>query len=174
MLFPQGTQAEMVLPNGTTQPITNLTVRATEYTVGPNGPKAMPGLLPSGVEYTYAVELSVDESLAAGAKQVRFNQPVVKYLENFLGFATGARVPSYYYDRERGIWVSSEEGRVIKILSVSGGMAALDTNGDDLVDDAARLRHWESQMRSGSSWRVFILSASLSGGWRSAISPLWI
>jgi hypothetical protein len=38
ILFPQGTQAQLVLPDGGTQPITTLHVRATEYTVGANGP----------------------------------------------------------------------------------------------------------------------------------------
>jgi hypothetical protein len=96
LLFSQGTLAEIVLPDGTTQPLSNLTVRSTEYTVGPNGPKTMPGLLPPGVEYTYAVELSVDEAIAAWATKVQFNLPVIQYVENFLGFATGARVPVYY------------------------------------------------------------------------------
>ncbi|MCA1805466.1 MAG: hypothetical protein LC646_09065 [Xanthomonadaceae bacterium] len=74
LLFPQGTQAELVLPDGTTQAITTLNVRATEYTVGEDGPAAMPGELPPNSGYTYAVELSVDEALAAGAKTVRFDR----------------------------------------------------------------------------------------------------
>jgi len=37
LLFPQGIQANMTLPDGTTQPLTSLNVRATEYTVGENG-----------------------------------------------------------------------------------------------------------------------------------------
>ncbi|MGH6930935.1 MAG: Ig-like domain-containing protein, partial [Dongiaceae bacterium] len=74
MLFPEGTQATMTLPDGTTQPLTNLHVRATEYTVGTNGPKAMPGPLPPTSGYTYAVELSVDEALAASAARVDFSQ----------------------------------------------------------------------------------------------------
>jgi RHS repeat-associated protein len=139
LFFPQGTQAEIVLPDGAKQPLSNLTVRATEYTVGPNGPQAMPGMLPPGVEYTYAVELSVDEALNAGATTVQFSQPVIQYVENFLAFPTGARVPSYYYDRQRGIWVPSEDGRVIKILGVSGGLANLDIDGDDQADDLTSL-----------------------------------
>ena len=35
LLFPAGTTATMVLPGGSTQPLTTLHVRATEYTVGP-------------------------------------------------------------------------------------------------------------------------------------------
>ncbi|MBW6477527.1 MAG: hypothetical protein K0A95_10695 [Chromatiales bacterium] len=51
ILFPAGTQAELVMPDGTRQPLTSATVRATEYTVGPNGPKAMPGELPPTTAY---------------------------------------------------------------------------------------------------------------------------
>ena len=58
-------------------PIPGLNVRATEYTVGGTGPKAMPALLPPLSAYTYAVEFSVDEAQAAGATTVQFSQPVV-------------------------------------------------------------------------------------------------
>ena len=34
LLFPQGAQATMRLPDGSTQPLTSLRVRVTEYTVG--------------------------------------------------------------------------------------------------------------------------------------------
>lgn len=68
ILFTQGTQAEMVLADGSTQPLTSLHVRATEYTVGANGLNTMPGALPPNSGYTYAVELSVDEAIAAGIK----------------------------------------------------------------------------------------------------------
>ena len=76
VIFPAGTIASLVMPNGSTQPISTLTVRATEYTVGPTGPNAMPGGLPPSSGYTYAVELSADEAIAAGAIGVTFNQPV--------------------------------------------------------------------------------------------------
>ncbi len=70
LLFPAGVQATLTMPDGSRQPITALTVRATEYTIGDNGPLAMPGELPSASGYTYAVELSVDEALTAGARSV--------------------------------------------------------------------------------------------------------
>ena len=74
VLFPPSTQASLVMPDGSTQPLTTLHVRATEYTVGSAGPRAMPGELPATSGYTYAVELSVDEALQAGAREVRFSQ----------------------------------------------------------------------------------------------------
>ncbi len=129
MLFPAGTTAMMVLPNGSTQPLTTLNVRATEYTVGDSGPKAMPAALPPSSGYTYAVELSVDEAIAAGAAEVRFSQAVPTYVENFLGFPVGGAVPAGYYDRIKGQWIASANGRVIRILAAAGGVASLDIDG---------------------------------------------
>lgn len=139
ILFPAGTQATITLPDGSSQPLTTLHVRATEYTVGPNGPQAMPGALPPTSGYTYAVEMSVDEAVAAGAKDVRFNEPVPVYVDNFLNFRVGDSVPAGYYDRDKAAWIPSDNGRVIMILSSAGGMAEIDTNGDGVADDAAQL-----------------------------------
>ena len=72
-------------------------------------------------------EFSVDEAIIAGATSVVFGQPVVSYLENFLGFPVGWDVPFGQYDRGKAAWVASQNGRVIKILGVSAGAANLDT-----------------------------------------------
>ena len=53
----------------------------------------MPGSLPSNVGYTYAVELSVDEALAAGAERVELSTPIPFYVENFLDFPVNDPVP---------------------------------------------------------------------------------
>ena len=139
LLFSPGTTAQMVMPDGSTQSLGSINVRATEYTVGPNGPKAMPGQLPPASGYTYAVELSADEAIAAGAKHVTFSQPVYVYVDNFIGFPVGGPVPTGYYDRSTGQWIASQNGRVINILSITGGLADIDTNGDGLADDATTL-----------------------------------
>ncbi|MEX0703643.1 MAG: RHS repeat-associated core domain-containing protein [Planctomycetales bacterium] len=130
MVFPQGTQATLVLADGTTRPVDSLSVRATEYTVGKNGPAAMPAVLPPSSAYTYAVELSADEALAAGARDVRFEKPVYHYVENFLEFPVGIDVPTGYYDDEKGAWIPADNGRIIKLLSVQEGLAMLDVAGD--------------------------------------------
>jgi RHS repeat-associated protein len=135
LLIPQGTQAELILPDGTAQPISSLSIRATEYTVGESGPAAMPGLLPATTGYTYALEYSVDEAMAAGAVDVVFSQPLYHYLENFLDFRVGMIVPTGYYDRQQGLWIPSDNGRVVKIVSISSGRANLDTNGDGAADN---------------------------------------
>lgn len=139
VLFPAGTSATMTLPDGTTRALAALTVRATEYTVGPSGPAAMPGELPPASAYTYAVELSVDEVVAAGAMRVDFNQPVPFYVENVRNFPAGAIVPVGWYDRARALWIPSDNGRVIGVLGINGGLAELDVDGSGNPADAAVL-----------------------------------
>lgn len=129
LLFSPGTQAELVMPDGSRQPLSRATVRATEYTVGPNGPKAMPGELPPTSAYTYAVELSLDEAIVVGAKEVRFDRPVHVYVDNFLGFPVGSLVPAGWYDRDRAAWIPSDNGKVISILAIEQGLAILDVDG---------------------------------------------
>ncbi|MGH8576907.1 MAG: RHS repeat-associated core domain-containing protein, partial [Gammaproteobacteria bacterium] len=140
VLFPQGTEATMTLPDGSRQALTTIHVRATEYTVGTNGPKAMPGPLPPTSGYTYAVELSVDEAIAAGAKRVDFNQPLPVYVDNFLDFPVGGVVPVGWYDRDKAAWIPSENGRIIQIVALTNGDADLDTDGDGIADDATKLQ----------------------------------
>jgi RHS repeat-associated protein len=139
LLFPQGEQATMTLADGTTQPLTTLNVRATEYTVGATGPDAMPAALPPTSGYTYAVEFSADEAAAAGATNIGFDRPVVSYVDNFLGFPVGGAVPAGYYDRSQSQWVPSQDGRVIKILSVTGGRADVDVEGSGQAAGATTL-----------------------------------
>lgn len=135
LMIPQGTEATIFHTNGTTQTVTTLTLRLTEYTVGESGPEAMPAPLPANSGYTYAVELSAEEAIARiNGHDVLFNQPVIFYLENFLDFQVGVPVPMGYYDNDRGVWVASDSGRVIQILSMTGGMADLDVDGDGVVD----------------------------------------
>ena len=90
----------MVLPNGTAKPLEDLDVRATEFTAGASGAGRDARLAPADSGYTYAAELRVDEAVAAGATEVRFDKPVVNYVDNFLGFPVGSIVPTGYYDRE--------------------------------------------------------------------------
>ena len=134
LMFEQGTVAKMVLPDGSTQSLSSLNVRATEFTVGENGPAAMPGELPPTSGYTYAAEFSVDEAIAAGATSVTFDKPVAVYVENFIGFPVGSAVPAGYYDRQKGEWIASENGRVIEITSITNGMAEIDISGDGSAD----------------------------------------
>ena len=145
LLFTPGTTAGLVLPNGTTQPVSSLSVRTTEFTVGTNGPVAMPGVLPSNSGYTYCVELSADEAMAQSASRVQFDRPVFTYVENFIGFPVGMAVPVGFYDRNSAAWVPSPNGRVIKILSINGGFAEVDTDGDGHADTGEGITSEERQ-----------------------------
>jgi hypothetical protein len=101
VLIPPGTTAEMVMPDGSIHPMTSLNLRATEFTVGPTGPQAMPADLPPTSGYTYCVELSGDEAIAAGATISLQRSDF--YVEN--GFLVGISVPLGSYDRTRGVWI---------------------------------------------------------------------
>jgi hypothetical protein len=102
LLFQPGTVATV---NGT--PLGSaLHVRATEYTVGPDGPKKMPATLPASSGYTYAIEYGIDE--AAEGKSVTFDQPVPAYVDNFLGMPVGTRVPAGHYDKALDAWLPSD------------------------------------------------------------------
>ncbi|MBF0290882.1 MAG: hypothetical protein HQK86_01865, partial [Nitrospinae bacterium] len=139
MVFNPGTTATITLPDGSIQQLTSLNVRATEYTVGPNGPSAMPGELPPASAYTYAVEYSVDEAIAQNAKEVNFNQPVPLYVDNFLNFPVGDGVPLGFFNREQSAWIASDDAFVIKILSVTGGLADIDLDGAGVPATPAKL-----------------------------------
>jgi hypothetical protein len=64
---------------------------------------------------------------------------VYSYVENFIGFPVGTAVPTGYYDRQKGVWVGSDNGRVIEVLSETGGTANLDVTGDGLADTGTAL-----------------------------------
>ena len=134
-------QATLYFPDGIKSdlPGTTIHVRATEYSVGQNGRMAMPAELPPTAAFTYCVELSADE---AAGRTVTFDQPICLYVENFLNFPSGTRVPVGYYDYAKAAWVPSQDGRVIRVLGIdSGGLAVLDVlgygrvaNSQDLAD----------------------------------------
>lgn len=76
------------------QALPTITTRATEFTT----PESMPAILPPTSAYTYCAEFSVD-----GVERVQFDKPVINYVNNFLGFDVGVRVPVGWYDRDRGV-----------------------------------------------------------------------
>ena len=75
LLIEPGTEATATLPDGTEKELGDrLNIRATEFTIGANGPAAMPGELPPTSAYTYAVEYSVDEANKDKAVDVAVRQ----------------------------------------------------------------------------------------------------
>ncbi len=139
LLFPADTTFEIVMPSGTTTPLSSMEFRITEYTVGELGPIRMPGDLPERSAYTYAMELSADEAISAGAASVQLNQPAWYYVDNFLEFPSGEVVPNGYYSRQRGLWLSSDNGRIVEVISINAGISLLDVDGDGQADAGAKL-----------------------------------
>lgn len=139
LMVPPGTTAQLVLPSGTVQPLTQGSVRVTEYTVGPQGKAAMPAEVPPNTGYTHAFELSLDEAIAAGASTVEFSAPLPLYVENFTQMPIGSEVPLGFYDLDCGCWKATRNARVVKVLSIVAGRAQVDTNGDGQADSAEAL-----------------------------------
>ncbi len=135
VVIPEGTQASLRFPNGATQPLETMTVRATEVTVGEDGDQAMMAELPPQTMFTYAAEFSVDEAIEARAEGVEFDQPVFIYVDNFLGFAPGTLVPSGFYDRSQTEWEAMPDGIVLQVLEVQGDSAVLSIGGDGLNEE---------------------------------------
>ena len=142
ILFKPGTTASLVLANGQVVSMPQISVRTTEYTVGDQGPKMMPGDLPANSGYTYAAELSSDEALALGAKSVQFSKPYIYFVDNFINVPVGKAVPLGIYNKEKGYWDAERDGVVIKILSIANGVAQIDLDGLGQVANAAKLLAW--------------------------------
>ncbi|MCF8036072.1 MAG: putative Ig domain-containing protein, partial [Desulfobacteraceae bacterium] len=129
LTFTGDNRAFAVDENGNTiRELSTITVRATEFETE----KSMPAILPPTSGYTYCSELSIDE-----ARQVQFADPVVMWVDNFLGFEVGSSVPVGYYDRNKGAWIPSENGTVVRLLDADsdGRVDSLDADGDGLADD---------------------------------------
>jgi len=141
MLFPEDAAPMMVFDDGSTQPVSQpMQFRATEFTVGRNGPRAMPGELPPTSAYTYAADLSIVEADQLGAARVQFAEPAILYLENFIDLPVGSPVPVGFYDRGANAWIPEADGRIVQILGFDAqGRAELDTDGDNLVDNGSAL-----------------------------------
>jgi len=109
------------------QQISSATVRITDY---PN-PETMPGKLPPQTRFTYCADISLD-----GIENVSFDKTVYMWVDNFLSFPVGNVVPTGYYDRKKGIWIPSNNGRVVKVLADADNyIIALDADGDGIADD---------------------------------------
>jgi RHS repeat-associated protein len=147
LLFAAGTVAKIARAVGDTASLDTIRLHLTEYTVGSDGARTMPAILPPGSAYTYCIDFSVDEADSIGrlsqaglpVPDVVFTNPVVCYVRNFLGFPVGAAVPNGYYDRRLGKWIAAEDGWVVKILTDSAGTVTIDSNGDGLADGSSRL-----------------------------------
>jgi RHS repeat-associated protein len=129
MVFSGDNQANVLDEEGNVIEVLNsITTRATEFP----SPESMPAVLPPNSGFTYCAELSVD-----GKERIRFDKPVITWIDNFLGFDVGGVVPVGSYDRDKGAWLPSENGVVVQLLDTDADdiVDALDATGDGLPDD---------------------------------------
>lgn len=127
-------KATLFVPAGTSSPSiagSNWNLRLTEFTVGADGARRMPGGLPDASAYTYAFAADIDE---AGGAHVEFNQPVVFYVDDFVNIKVGQSVPVGSYDDAAGVWRGEPSDIVMQIVDTTGGIAAIDVTGDGIAD----------------------------------------
>jgi RHS repeat-associated protein len=131
LVFERKNEAKAVKGDGSERTLESIDVRATEFKT----PESMPAGLPNTTAYTYCADITVDG--VGDDENVVFDEPVIIYVDNFLGFEVGTIVPVGYYDRNIGEWVGSENGVVVRLLDTDadGKVDALDVNGDGLPDD---------------------------------------
>src|SRR6185436_7359610 len=127
------------MPDGSSQPASEVSFRATEFSVGSTGARALPAEPPATSGYTYSVELSADELSQVGAQDLELSQPATLLVENFLNFPTGFSVPVGSYDRQRASWIAELNGRVIQVLGMQSGLATLDVDGTGVPASPAQL-----------------------------------
>jgi len=127
LYLPPGTQAQVVLPNGTRQTLSQASIRITELTQGENGLRRMPANLPERSAYTFAADYTLDEAQSLGAERVEFSQAIPIYLDNYLNFPPGTAIPVGFLNPKTGYWEPMNDGIVAKILNVDeSGQAVLD------------------------------------------------
>ncbi|HTR51677.1 MAG TPA: RHS repeat-associated core domain-containing protein [Kofleriaceae bacterium] len=138
LYFAPSTTATIDAPGGA-QTLAAFHVHTTELTVGDHGPSAMPADLPPTSAYTYAIDFTVDEAVAAGAKHVTFDPPAIHYVDNFLHFPVGAIVPNGYFDADADQWIAGANGLVVAVTAVDATGAELDIDGDGVADSDSAL-----------------------------------
>ncbi|MEJ2430700.1 MAG: NHL repeat-containing protein, partial [Deltaproteobacteria bacterium] len=140
--------------------LSEITTRATEFTT----PEAMPAILPPTSAFTYCAELTVD-----GTQRVKFDKPVIAWVDNFLGFDVGEVVPVGYYDRDKGVWVPSDNGVVVTLLDTDtdGIVDALDSNGDGAPDDLDGDGSFTDEVRGLSDAQKYPAGSTF---WRVAVT----
>ncbi|MDR0579831.1 MAG: hypothetical protein LBG21_04440, partial [Campylobacteraceae bacterium] len=131
IVFEGVNKAKAIDKDGSERELETINIRATEFKT----PPSMPSNLPNTTAFTYCVDITVDG--VTDSESVTFDNPLVMYVDNFLGFNVGELVPVGYYDRNKGEWIGSDNGIIVRLLDTnSDGMVdALDANGDGEPDD---------------------------------------
>jgi len=117
--------------------LSSITLSASEFTVGPNGPLAMPARLPPTSKYTYATAFKIDE--ANDDQTVEFSRTIYAYVDNFLKFPVGTLVPSGYFDLHDHLWKGSTDGVVVQIIDIRAGQAVIGLSANNQPASASQL-----------------------------------
>ncbi|MFA5832146.1 MAG: RHS repeat-associated core domain-containing protein [Bacteroidota bacterium] len=139
LIFEPNTISTMSFSNGTSQSLDTITLRATEYGLSGSCVVSLPGTLPPTSALGYGVELTSDEAVNGNAKSVFFDKPFALYVNNFLTLPIGSKVPTAYFDSSKGIWTPINDGRAVKIISISSGLANLDVTGSGSISAQVNL-----------------------------------
>lgn len=110
LLFTAGTSASATLADGSSQPLSTLSLHVTELSVGASALAAAPATIPPGADPTFLFEISAEEAEAAGATGVQLTPPVPFYLENTIGLAVGDPAPLASFDERLLAWVDRPLG----------------------------------------------------------------
>jgi len=164
LVFSGNTTASVTHADGTVTALNGpMTVRATEFV----RPDTMPGDLPPTSAFTYCADIRVDGTLPTDS--VQFSQPVVMYVDNFLGFPIGEAVPVGYFDRVKAVWVPSDNGVVVQLLDTNadGIVDALDSTGDGLPNDLNANGSFADEVAGIAGNPVYAVGASY---WRAGIT----
>ena len=124
------------------------------------------GTSPPGAGYCYAVDVSADEGQEPGAVAVKFNKPLLHYVENFLKLPAGTILPLASYDTEQSVWVPAPARRVIGVLGVKDGLAEFLDGKGQAADAAAQAAIGVSEVDAVGSPNSTARSRRASGGCR--------
>jgi YD repeat-containing protein len=129
LYLPAGTSAERIASDGSSTPLAQLSLRASELGVGPDPLSALPAGLPETAAGIYAIELSADEVDPASGAEVEFSQTAALYVDDFVGLPVGTSLPFGGHARDVATWIGAANGRVIRLLGAGAGLADLDIDG---------------------------------------------
>ncbi len=131
LVFNNITSAKVKTADGDEYPIDSFVMSATEFET----PESMPGDLPSTSAFTYCTKLKVNGINYNDS--VVFDNDVVMFVDNFLGFAVGEIVPIGFFDHLDSEWKASQNGVIVRLLDRNddGIVDGLDHNDDGNADD---------------------------------------
>jgi YD repeat-containing protein len=129
LYLPAGTSATRIASEGSSTPLPQLSLRASELGVGPSPLAALPAELPQTAAGIYAIELSADEVDTQSGAEVELSQPAALYVDDFVGLPVGTSLPFGAHARDVATWIGAANGRVIRLLGAGAGLADLDIDG---------------------------------------------